>query len=466
MLAATRECKPSPVPDATRCVDDEALFALARGELAEAELRRVEAHLKDCSDCRAVLAEAARSLEPSSTAGGSADERGPAQIARYQIGALLGAGASGVVYRGFDPQLRRAVALKLLQPELHGASPEQSARMLREAQAMARLSDPHVVAVYDVGLHEGTVYLVMEYIDGSTLGDWLRAAPRSLAEILRVFADAGRGLSAAHDKGLVHRDFKPENVLVAADGRAKVTDFGLARESESWFRERQSDDQTSTELYAPTRGLVGTPAYMAPELFEGGLATPASDQFAFSVALFVALFEIHPFKAGQGIALSELVTRVRAGDLQRPAFKSASYERLFGVLERGLAAAPQARFGDVPQLLAALTRAAGRRRRGWALALGLLLLLVAGGGAAELGARRPRPTAAAPSPARLVEPVPTVSAQSGASALGSLDATAPSASVTRSVPSPPPTAPAVPSERRRPPRSTDVRYKDWLKDPF
>src|SRR6185503_16197644 len=155
----------------------------------------------------------------------------------------------------------------------------------------------------------------MEYIDGATLSRWLSAEKRSLLDILRVFAEAGRGLTAAHAKGLVHRDFKPENVLVGSDGRAKVTDFGLARESEAWLRDREADDQASTELYAPTRGLVGTPAYMAPELFEGGRASAASDQFALSVALFVALFERHPFKAGEGIALSELVTRVRAGTL-------------------------------------------------------------------------------------------------------------------------------------------------------
>ncbi len=456
-----------PVTDASLCVDDEALFAFARGELAETELRRVEAHLQDCADCRAVLAEAARSLEP---AAGAAEERGPTQIARYQIVTLLGAGASGVVYRGFDPHLKRAVALKLLRPELHGASPEQSSRMLREAQAMARLSDPHVVAVYDVGLHEGTVYLVMEYIDGSTLNDWLREAPRSTSEVLRVFADAGRGLAAAHHKRLVHRDFKPENVLVAQDGRAKVTDFGLARESESWLLERQADDQASTELYAPTRGLVGTPAYMAPELFEGGLASPASDQFAFCVALFVALFEVHPFKAGEGIALSELITRVRAGTLQRPVFKSADHERLFGVLERGFSAVPTARFADVPELLAALTRAAGRRRGGWVLTLGVLLLLLVGLAAAQLGARHSDRSAVAPaSVVGPVEPLTSAAGLSSAAPPGSFDtkvAVSPSSSAVSLAASAPLGAPAVPSEKRRPPKPTDVRYKDWLKDPF
>lgn len=450
-------------------MDDEALFALARGELGGAELARAEAHLRACADCRAVLAEAARSLEPASAAERAADERGPTRIARYGIVSLLGAGASGVVYRAFDPQLKREVALKLLRPELHGTSPEQSARMRREAQAMARLSDPHVVAVYDVGLHEGTVYLVMEFIDGHTLSDWLRARPRELTEVLAVFADAARGLWAAHQKGLVHRDFKPENVLVGQDGRAKVTDFGLARESDSWLRDRQADEQSSTELYAPTRGLVGTPAYMAPELFEGGPATPASDQFALCVALFVALFDKHPFKAGEGIALSELVTRVRGGTLQRPAFQGTSHERLFGVLQRGLAASPAARFSDMPELLAALQGAAGKRRRGVTLAFPLLAVLLLGAlgwrlfstfvateshsGSTATSART-TPSAASPSPQAPVVAAPEMSAAPAATASFG------------SVPSPVRAPAGAPSDKRRPPKPADVRYKDWLKDPF
>ena len=448
-------------------MDDEALYALARGELSETELQHVEAHLQGCADCRAVLAEAARSLESRALEPGTNDAGGPTNIARYQVVALLGAGASGVVYRGFDPQLKRPVALKLLRPELHGRKPEQSERLLREAQAMARLSDPHVVAVYDVGLHQGMVYLVMEYVDGHTLSAWLSEAPRSLIEILRVFFDAGRGLSAAHHKGLVHRDFKPENVLVARDGRVRVTDFGLARESEAWLSERQADDQASTELYAPTRGLVGTPAYMAPELFESGLATARSDQFAFAVALFVAIFGQHPFKAGEGIGLSELITRVRAGTLQRPKLNDTRSERLFGVLERALAPTPRARFNDLSELLVALERAQGKRLGGLALLLGALLALAVSvgvwrwsghgsaadlaGASAQLPARRA--PGAAPAPAR--------------PAASSLTESVAAASAARAAASSAGGAPAaVSTEKRRAPKPADVRYKDWLKDPF
>lgn len=437
------------------CVDDEALFALARGDVHGVELARAEAHLRDCADCRAVLAEAARSFEP------GAETAAPTRIARYEIAALLGAGASGVVYRAFDPQLKRQVALKLLRPELHGTSPEQSERMLREAQAMARLSDPHVVAVYDVGLHAGSVYLVMEYIDGATLSRWLSAEKRSLLDILRVFAEAGRGLTAAHAKGLVHRDFKPENVLVGSDGRAKVTDFGLARESEAWLRDREADDQASTELYAPTRGLVGTPAYMAPELFEGGRASAASDQFALSVALFVALFERHPFKAGEGIALSELVTRVRAGTLHVPTFTRPHDERLFAVLRRGLAPAPSARFGDVPSLLLALAKAAGAQRGRWwwlgalaAAVLGVVALVTA-----RTGTKPVEPATAASVSVR-PEPREVSSAEPLARPPGRALPEPPSVKTAR------PSVAPVPSERRRPTKPAEVRYKDWLKDPF
>ena len=446
------------VPAVSPCVDDEALFALARGALAATELPQVEAHLKDCADCRAVLAEAARSLEPSSS-----DARASGEIARYRIVALLGAGASGVVYRALDPQLQREVAVKLLRPELHGAAPEQSARMLREARAMARLSDPHVVAVYDVGLHEGTVYLVMEYIDGHTLRDWLGAEPRSIGEVLRVFDDAGRGLAAAHRKGLVHRDFKPENVLVAKDGGAKVTDFGLARESEQWLRERQTDDQASTELYAPTRGLVGTPAFMAPELFEGGRATPQSDQFAFCVALFVALFDHHPFKAGEGIALSELITRVRAGTLELPTLTNASAERLFGVLRRGLLAQPSARFSDMAELLEALQgRGAEPRRRRVGVAALLLLALLLASFVALRSPRRPSEVRASPvsAPAEVAASTSMLPSTAPSVPVDAQRLPAPSARALSSSKAP------LPADKRRPPKPTDVRYKDWLKDPF
>jgi serine/threonine protein kinase len=234
----------------------------------------------------------------------------------------------------------------------------------------------------------------------------------------------------------------------------------LARESDNWLGDRPHDDQASTELYAPTRGLVGTPAYMAPELFEGGRATPASDQFAFCVALFVALFDKHPFKAGEGIALSELVTRVRAATLQVPALTTTGDERLFAVLRRGLSAEPSARFPDILSLLAALERAqraSSGRRLALAVVALLLVLLVLGLGfrpEARSEAALVAPTAApvaSSAPRALAAPRPEVGV-------------APSAAL---LPSPAPSTNSAPPGKRRPaPKPGDVRYKDWLKEPF
>jgi eukaryotic-like serine/threonine-protein kinase len=455
------------VSSVSTCVDDETLFSLARGELEPEQLAQVEAHLRDCSDCRGVLGEAARSL---ATAGDDATSSagGPASIGRYQVQALLGAGASGVVYRALDPNLKRTVAIKVLRPDQH-PTPELSARMLREAQAMARLSHPHVVAVYDVGLQDGAVYLVMEYVHGDTLSHWLQAAPRSFARILEVFADAGRGLLAAHEKGLVHLDFKPENVLVAADGRALVTDFGLAHEAELPLAKDALEDGEARELYGPTRGLVGTPAYMAPELFAGERATASSDQFAFCVALFSALFARHPFQAGAGISLAELVDKMRRDELEMPSslgLAAGRSERLHAVLRRGLLADPRARFASLRELLSALDRAASTPWRrpllGVALAAALLLAVV-------LGARtwspraRDESTRAAPTQ---VSPPPEPPAAAVVAAPAALPEPAPVAAP-HATSAPTPQGAHTQARRHRPARKkAEVRYRDWLKDPF
>jgi serine/threonine protein kinase len=345
------------------------------GRLAQPEIGRVEAHLRHCSDCRTVLSDVARSLETSEPAGVGV----AIQIERYAIRALLGAGASGVVYRAFDTELRREVALKVLRPDLHASSSDFKKRMLREAQAMAQLSHPNVVAVHDLGVHEDTVYIVMEYVAGATLAQWLAAQTRTPHEVLKVFIEAGRGLAAAHDKGLIHRDFKPENVLVAADGRAKVTDFGLAHLSEAPVDAGAIGDATA-EAATLTRGLIGTPAYLAPELFDSEPASAKSDQFAFCVSLHCALFARHPYRAGEGISLSELITRVKSEARDEPLPGTlAGQQHILHVLERGLRAEPRARYPDMPSLLLQLelaARASGQRRR--VLATAGLVLAAAG----------------------------------------------------------------------------------------
>ncbi len=354
--------------------------------------------------------------------------------------------------------------------DLHGTSPDLSARMLREAQAMARLSHPHVVAVYDVGLQDGAVYLVMEYVHGDTLSGWLHASPRSTQQILKAFGDAGRRLLAAHENGLVHLDFKPENVLVAADGRALVTDFGLARETEISLSRSDFDGMDTAELYAPTRGLVGTPAYMAPELFDGGRATASSDQFAFCVALFTAIFERHPFRAGEGITLEELTDQMRAGAVEMNGLRgpnAGQSERLLTVLKRGLAPKSSGRFQDLSELLSALESAARKPWRGrlWAAAVASALLLAASWAVRSWSAR-PSETPQKPVAAYLV-PAPTTDAAPLVVA-PSPTAPAPAPDAPRATTLGPTTGRAeMPAAKRRPQRKkVDVRYRDWLKDPF
>jgi len=294
--------------DSGPCLSDDVLFAFATGSIDELLRTRAEAHVADCADCRTVLAQAARALEECSpeTAEGADPSR---SIGRYRLTALLGAGAAGVVYRAFDPELERVVALKILMSTAEDYARAPREQILREARAMAQLSHPNVVTVFDVGLAEDAVFIVMEYAPGTTLEHWLRAAARRHDEIVAAFVAAGRGLAAAHAKRLVHRDFKPENVLVSSDGQVKVTDFGLAR-SLGRAEPGVLNGLKGSDVTTRTRGVFGTPAYMAPELFSGAPADAASDQFSFCVALLAALLGRHPFGADEGVRVSELILRM------------------------------------------------------------------------------------------------------------------------------------------------------------
>ena len=265
----------------SECPDDNLLIQLAHGGVSGDELGRLESHLDGCSSCRTLVA---------AVAGGSsaADPRAPVQVlepgermGRYEIERLIGAGGMGVLYVAKDTKLDRHVALKLMRP--HYADEVGRARLLREAQAMARLSHPNVVNVFDLGEVDERVFVAMEFVEGGTLRDWLKS-PHPVSEVLQLFRQAGEGLLAAHRAGIVHRDFKPENVLIGADGRARVTDFGLARPGEFLEQPLKQHGAGAAPIDLTQTGTVlGTPAYMSPEQLRLEPADARSDQYSFCV---------------------------------------------------------------------------------------------------------------------------------------------------------------------------------------
>ena len=273
------------------------------------------------------------------------DQPAPSLVGRFQILRLVGRGGSGSVYVAYDPELDRRVAIKLL----HVVGDEASARVQREAQAMARLSHPNVVQVFEVGRHERAMFIAMEYVDGVTLLRWQDQTKRSPAAIIDAYLAAGRGLAAAHAVDLVHRDFKPQNVMVSdeVDGsvRVRVLDFGLV---------------TSASAESRHDGHVqGTPAYMSPEQLSNDDVDARADQFAFCVSLWEALHGTAPFV---GSTVAEIVAARLADRVVAP--RRAGLDPAVGrVLERGVARKPEERFASMTELLAALELARDRRRR-------------------------------------------------------------------------------------------------------
>ncbi|MCY0988667.1 serine/threonine-protein kinase [Nannocystis sp. ILAH1] len=304
-------------------------------------------------------------------------------LGRYLIIKQLGAGGMGAVYKAYDPDLDRTVAIKLL----HGAAVgEARARMIREAQAMAKLSHPNVVPVFDVGAHrEDQVFIAMDLVEGTDLRQWMATRPR-WTEVVDVFAQAGAGLAAAHAVGLVHRDFKPDNVLLSTDAatgklRAQVADFGLARrdeEHESPVRAAEAASGSALDTQITRYGaIVGTPAYMSPEQHAGVAVDPRTDQFSFCVALFEALHGKRPFA---GATIEELARKARSNQREAPPRGSEVPGWLHRICLRGLQPDREARYPRMDALLADLQAGRARRQR-WALALGgtLLAAAVAGG---------------------------------------------------------------------------------------
>jgi tetratricopeptide (TPR) repeat protein len=357
----------------TDCPDETSLSDFLVGALAEHRKAQVLAHVDGCPACQRALAAAGGESAPSASTGPlpAGMEAVPVRgstISRYVVSERIGHGSMGVVYAAYDPELDRQVALKLLRPEGRHVE-ELRRRLLREAQALARLSHPHVVAVHDAGVCGDGVFLALELVEGTTLADWLKE-PRSWHEVLRVFREAGQGLAAAHAAGLVHRDFKPANVLVGRDGRARVTDFGLARPKNqvdtageppaSWGSSSTLDLSALTQ----TGALLGTPVYMAPGLLRGEAADELSDQFSFCVALYEGLYRVRPF---EGRTLEELEQAVNEGRVRAPTRDTQVPWWVRRAVLRGLRGRPEERFPSMEALLAALAPRAPRVRA-WALA--------------------------------------------------------------------------------------------------
>ncbi|MCH9679907.1 MAG: serine/threonine protein kinase [Deltaproteobacteria bacterium] len=313
-----------------------------------------------------------RTLETDEAAVGSHWERSVGgRLGRYVIKGRLGAGAMGVVYDAVDPQLGRAVAIKLLHPSSSGRT-RAAERFAREVRAMARLEHPHVVSLFDFGVRDGEAFLVMERVQGQTLSRWLATQP-SRTERLRLMQHAGEGLAAAHRAGLVHRDFKPDNVLVTLEGTAKVTDFGLARAYAAADRSPSSQEPTVVDGLADGvtghGAVVGTPSYMSVEQHRAEELTPRSDQYSYCVSLCEALLGERPFAAR---SLDALLQQKQAGP---PARLLQQLPRpMARVIERGLSPTPAERFDDMEALLLALR---GRHHHRWWWWLGAAVILLA-----------------------------------------------------------------------------------------
>jgi tetratricopeptide (TPR) repeat protein len=325
-------------------------------------------------------------------------------VGRYLVLERLGAGGMGEVYAAFDPQLNRKVALKLLLPGGEGLEQgEAHARLVSEARAMARLSHPNVLPVFDLGDHGDRVFMALELVEGRTLRQWLKEKPRRWHEVVDVLTLAGRGLAAAHAVGLVHRDFKPDNVLVGKDGRVLVYDFGLACEQGTAspgaptpvdladiLRAQPLSPEFPHSLSGPrsrepretpvTRAghIMGTPGYMAPEQYRQEAVTARADQFSFCATLYYALYREHAFEGSGAAALARATLEGRVRPPSRDA-RVPGWVRQ--IVLKGLSHRPQDRYVSLEVLLEALhddPRVRRWRRVFVTVAAGFLLATIAG----------------------------------------------------------------------------------------
>jgi hypothetical protein len=354
-----------PLPD--ECLDESAAVAYVQQLMAAEDRTRVEDHASHCEPCRLLLSELL--LEGQDvTASTLGIGEGGTRVGRYVVLDCIGLGGMGVVFRAYDPALDRKIALKLMRAEIDLA--DGHGRVRQEAMALARVSHPNVVTIHDVGEVGAQTYIAMELIEGGSLRDWLAERPRAGRDILAIFRQAGEGLAAAHAAGLVHRDFKPDNLMVHSDGRVRVTDFGLAR-----LRVASERFEVASEVERSRE--AGTPAYMSPEQRAGGIADQRSDQFSFCLSLQEALLGYRTSGDKR-----ELVSPHGKGRRRVPRW-------LRSILLRGLSPRPEDRFPSMRALLDSIARAQ-RWRRGSAL-VACALVAVAAAAIFEFRILRRRP---------------------------------------------------------------------------
>jgi len=369
------------------CPNDETFTRLVEGLLSETEVRDLEAHCDGCITCARLMAELARAVSPSG--GGLLDER-------YRLLEPLGAGGMGVVYAALDTKLGRKVAIKRLRETGTGTPAEKRrGRFMREAQLLASLSHPNVLTIHDVGGADRELYVVMELIDGAPVSRWRIEKRPGWRRIVDVYLQAGRGLVAAHQLGIVHRDIKPDNILVANNGRVLVGDFGLAGLAGNLTPAADPSPSTppSPGSLTQTGAVLGTPAYMSPEQHDGKTGDALSDQFSFAVSLYESLHGRRPFA---GRSAGEIAAATRSGSL------APGGDGVPRGIDRALAIAldpdPIRRFASMEDLLGALEKAADRRPAAVWLA-GAAVLILAGAVGARMWMHHTPAPGAHPAPA-------------------------------------------------------------------